>query len=37
VPLHSSAWKKARAHYEELMKASGKKFGNAPDAKKKAT
>jgi hypothetical protein len=37
VPLHSSAWKKARARYEELMKAGGKKFGSAPDAKKKAS
>lgn len=36
VPLHSSAWKKARARYEELMKAAGKKFGKAPEAKKKA-
>jgi anaerobic selenocysteine-containing dehydrogenase len=35
VPLHSSAWKKARARYEELMKAGGKKFGPAPEAKKK--
>lgn len=34
VPLHSSAWKKARARYEELMKAGGKKFGKAPAAKK---
>jgi hypothetical protein len=34
TPLHSSAWKKARARYEELMKQAGKKFGKAPDAKK---
>jgi hypothetical protein len=34
VPMHSSAWKKARARYEELMKAGGKKFGKAPAAKK---
>ena len=32
--MHSSAWKKARARYEELMKQAGKKFGKAPDAKK---
>jgi hypothetical protein len=37
VPLHSSAWKKARARYEELMKASGKKFGKAPSPKKSGT
>jgi hypothetical protein len=34
IPLHSSAWKKARARYEELMKADGKKFGKAPAPKK---
>ena len=34
VPLHGSAWKKARSRYEELMKAAGKKFGKAPPAKK---
>jgi hypothetical protein len=37
VPLHSSAWKKARTRYEELMKASGKKFGKAPSPKKSET
>jgi hypothetical protein len=34
VPLQSSAWKKARKRFEELMKADGKKFGKAPPAKK---
>jgi hypothetical protein len=34
VPMHSSAWKKARARYEVLMKQADKKFGKAPDAKK---
>jgi hypothetical protein len=34
IPLHTSAWKKARARYEELMKAEGKKFGSAPRPKK---
>jgi hypothetical protein len=37
VPMHSSAWKKARARYEELMKAAGKKFGKAPSPKKSAS
>jgi hypothetical protein len=36
VPLHGSAWKKARKRYEELMKAAGKKFGKSPAAKKKS-
>ena len=30
VPLSSGAWKKARAHFEELMKKEGKKVGPAP-------
>lgn len=34
IPLHSSAWKKARARYETLMKEAGKKFGKAPAAQK---
>jgi hypothetical protein len=34
IPLRATAWKKARARYEELMKAAGKKFGKAPAAKK---
>ena len=37
VPMHKSAWKKARARYEELMKAAGKKFGDAPSPKKSAS
>jgi hypothetical protein len=37
VPMHSSAWKKARSRYEELMKAAGKKFGKAPPPKKSAS
>jgi hypothetical protein len=37
VPMHASAWKRARARYEELMKASGKNFGPAPSAKKSGT
>jgi hypothetical protein len=36
VPLMSSAWKKVRARFEEKMKADGKKFGDAPAAKKPA-
>ncbi|MCE9544643.1 MAG: hypothetical protein K8T25_03875 [Planctomycetia bacterium] len=30
VPLNDGAWKKCRAHFEEVMKAAGKKFGPAP-------
>lgn len=30
VPLTDSAWKKARARFEELMKKEGKKVGPAP-------
>jgi hypothetical protein len=37
VPMHASAWKKARARYEELMKTAGKKFGKAPSPKKSAS
>ena len=33
VPLHDSAWKKARASFESAMKAAGKKFGPAPAKK----
>jgi hypothetical protein len=30
VPLAKDAWKKARKHFEVLMKADNKKFGDAP-------
>ncbi|HEV3416891.1 MAG TPA: hypothetical protein VG056_08770, partial [Pirellulales bacterium] len=30
VPLNNDAWKKARARFEQLMTASGQKFGPAP-------
>jgi hypothetical protein len=30
VPMGTKAWKKARARFEELMKAEGKKVGPAP-------
>ena len=30
VPLHEAGWKKARQHFEELMKKQGKKVGPAP-------
>ncbi|HEX3725288.1 MAG TPA: hypothetical protein VHV08_03555 [Pirellulales bacterium] len=33
VPLSTSAWKKARARFEELMKADGKTVGPAPPKK----
>lgn len=36
VPLMDFAWKKVRARFEEKMKADGKKFGDAPAAKKPA-
>lgn len=34
VPLGEDAWKKARARFEELMKAEGKEVGAAPDCPK---
>lgn len=36
VPLMEFAWKKVRARFEDKMKADGKKFGEAPPAKKSA-
>jgi len=33
VPLHDSAWKKARENFEKAMKAAGKNFGPAPEKK----
>ena len=33
VPMSSGTWKKARARFEELMKAEGKKVGPAPPKK----
>jgi hypothetical protein len=30
VPLTDKSWKKARARYEQLMKAAGKQFGSPP-------
>ena len=35
VPLMSSAWKGARKHFEETLKAQGKEFGPAPAKKDK--
>ena len=34
VPLHDSAWKKARENFESAMKAAKKKYGPAPGKKK---
>lgn len=34
VPLMDHAWEKIRARFEAKMKADGKKFGDAPPAKK---
>jgi hypothetical protein len=35
VPLSDKAWKTARARFEARMKKAGKKFGPAPEKKKK--